>query len=132
MRAFILTVLLWLMASPVMAKQSESVDTGKVTASIVSSHDSVAPGQEFYIALRTVLDEGWHTYWRNPGDSGEPVQINWELPEGVTAGRLAGRYPVPYPRGRLSITALKARRFFPVKFTVSPDVRARLRDYGYL
>ena len=122
MRAFTITVLFWLMASPVMAKQSESVDTGKVVASIVSSHDSVAPGQEFYIALRTVLDEGWHTYWRNPGDSGEPVQIDWELPEGVTAGEISWPLPRPIPTGPIVNYGFEGTPLFPVKFTVSPDV----------
>ncbi len=122
MRAFIITLLVWLMASPVMARQSESVDTGKVTASIVSSHDSVAPGQEFYIALRTVLDEGWHTYWRNPGDSGEPVQISWDLPEGVTAGEISWPLPRPIPTGPIVNYGFEGTPLFPVKFTVSPDI----------
>lgn len=93
MRAFIIMLFIWLIASPTMAKQSESVDTGKVVASLVSSHDSVQPGQDVYIALRTILDEGWHTYWRNPGDSGEPVQIAWQLPEFATAGEI--NWPLP-------------------------------------
>ena len=121
MRAFILTVVIWLLALPTFASESESVDTGKVVASIVSSHDSVAPGQEFYIALRTVLDEGWHTYWRNPGDSGEPVQINWELPEGVTAGEIYWPLPRPIPTGPIVNYGFEGTPLFPVKFTVSPD-----------
>jgi len=47
MRAFILTVVIWLLALPAFASESESVDTGKVVASIVSSHDSVAPGHNY-------------------------------------------------------------------------------------
>lgn len=122
MRAFILAVLFWFAVSPATAKQSESVDTGKVVASIVSSHDSVAPGQDFYIALHTVLDEGWHTYWRNPGDSGEPVQISWELPEGVIAGEINWPLPRPIPTGPIVNYGFEGTPLFPVKFTVSPNV----------
>ncbi len=122
MRAFVLMFLIWLLAWPAFAAESEPVDTGKVTASIVSSHNSVAPGQEFYIALRTVLDEGWHTYWRNPGDSGEPVQINWDLPEGVTAGEISWPIPRPIPTGPIVNYGFEGTPLFPVKFTVSPDV----------
>ena len=121
MRVFLLSVLAWCLALPAMASQSLPVDTGKVTASLVSSHDSVAPGQEFYIALRTELDDKWHTYWRNPGDSGEPVQIDWELPESVTAGRI--NWPLPYaiPTGPIVNYGFEGTPLFPVKFRVSPD-----------
>jgi len=97
MRSLFLAALIWLMALPAFASQSVPVDTGKVTASLVSSHDSVAPGQEFYIALRTELDEHWHIYWRNPGDSGEPTHIEWELPDGVTAGEINWRRRAAFP-----------------------------------
>ena len=121
MRAIALTFLVWLLALPAFASQSIPVDTGKVTASLVSSHDSVAPGQEFYIALRTVLDEGWHTYWRNPGDSGEPVQIDWALPESVSAGDIFWPLPSPIPTGPIVNYGFEGTPLFPVKFTISPD-----------
>jgi len=49
------------------AGESTPIDTGKVVASLVSSHDGLRPGDDFSIALRTVLDAHWHTYWRNSG-----------------------------------------------------------------
>jgi len=122
MRALILSILIWGLALPCFASQSVPVDTGKVTASLVSSHDSVAPGQEFYIALRTVLDEHWHTYWRNPGDSGEPVQIEWELPEGVTAGDINWPLPRPIATGPIINYGFEGAPLFPVKFTVADDI----------
>src|SRR4029453_16493025 len=42
---------------------------------------------------------GWHTYWINPGDSGEPAQIEWSLPTGFTAGAIAWPYPERIPVG---------------------------------
>ncbi|MEP4053398.1 MAG: thioredoxin family protein [Litorimonas sp.] len=122
MRAFLLIFVTWLLAFSAYASESKAIDTGKVTASIVSSHDSVAPGQEFYVALRTTLDEGWHTYWRNPGDSGEPVQTSWDLPEGVTAGGISWPLPRPIPTGPIVNYGFEGTPLFPVKFTVSPDV----------
>ncbi|MEP3889039.1 MAG: thioredoxin family protein [Hellea sp.] len=137
MRVLILTLLTWLLAMPAFASQSIPVDTGKVTASIVSSHDSVAPGQEFYIALRTELDDHWHTYWRNPGDSGEPVQIDWTLPEGVTAGAIHWPLPRPIPTGPIVNYGFEGTPLFPVKFTVSKDVEPGsvitvISDFYYL
>ena len=123
LRVLFLTLLTWLMAMPALASQSVPVDTGKVTASLVSSHDSVAPGQEFYIALRTELDEHWHTYWRNPGDSGEPVQMDWELPDGVTVGDINWPLPRTITTGPIVNYGFEGTPLFPVKFTISKDAK---------
>ena len=122
MRTLLITLLLWLTAvSSVFASTSLSVDTGRVEASLLSSHYRVAPGQTFQIALKTELDEQWHTYWRNPGDSGEPVQISWVLPETVTAGDIVWPLPAPIPTGPIINYGFEGAPLFPVEFSVSDD-----------
>ena len=64
-----------------------------VEAALVPEVSGVAPGKAFTLAVRLRMDEGWHTYWKNPGDSGMPTSVEWELPEGFAAGEL--RWPVP-------------------------------------
>jgi len=51
------------------------------------------PGDTVQAAVRLQMDAGWHTYWRNGGDSGGPTTIAWELPPGLTAGEI--EWPVP-------------------------------------
>jgi len=51
-------------------------------ATLVSSHSVVQAGKPFLLALRMKLDEGWHVYWKNPGDSGMPPSVDWKLPAG--------------------------------------------------
>src|SRR5262249_15710647 len=53
---------------------------------------SIEPGSTFWVGLRQRIAPGWHTYWINPGDSGEPPSIEWKLPEGFAAG------PIVWPR----------------------------------
>ena len=103
------------------AAESELVDTGKVNAQLVSTHDAVAPGQTFHIALRTVLDLDWHTYWRNPGDSGEPVQITWIAPDNVSYGEIIWPLPSPIATGPIINYGFEDVPFFPVPFTVAED-----------
>ncbi len=105
-------------AATAFGRQTETLDTGKVTASLVSSLDRVAPGETVWIALRTELDEGWHTYWRNPGDSGEPVQLTWALPAGVEAGPIAWPLPYPTPTGPIVNYGFEGAPLFPVEMTV--------------
>ena len=39
------------------------------------------------------MPSGWHIYWMNPGDSGEPPKIQWNLPAGFRAGDFLWPYP---------------------------------------
>ncbi len=124
-------------AVPAGARQSLPVDTGKVTASLITDHDSVAPGQSFYIALRTELDDHWHTYWRNPGDSGEPVQVDWTLPDGYDAGPIQWPLPRPIATGPIINYGFEGAPIFPVKISVPNtaqpgDVITITADFYYL
>ena len=122
MRPFLLTILLWLTAvTSAFATSSLPVDTGKVEASLLSSHYTVAPGQVFQIALKTELDDHWHTYWRNPGDSGEPVQISWTVPDIVTAAEITWPLPDTIPTGPIINYGFEDAPLFPVDFTVADD-----------
>lgn len=62
-------------------------------AELVSEYQQVVPGQRLLMALHFIPDEHWHTYWINPGDSGLPTSIDWQLPEGVIAGAI--QWPTP-------------------------------------
>ncbi len=61
---------------------------------LISDSSTVKPGSEFWIGIQFQLEPGWHTYWTNPGDSGEPVKIEWSLPAGWSAGPIV--WPAPH------------------------------------
>src|SRR5262245_30275319 len=65
----------------------------RVQVELLSEVAAVAPGQPFRVALRQRIAPGWHTYWMNPGDSGEPPRIEWDLPSGFRAGEFAWPFP---------------------------------------
>ena len=69
------------------------VATDQVKAHLASEVSSVAPGQSFWVALEFGIRDGWHTYWRNPGDSGQATSVKWRLPEGFTAGDIVWTAP---------------------------------------
>ena len=78
-----------------------SVKTPHVEAEIISRHMAVQPGQAIEVALRLKIIDHWHTYWRNPGDSGLPTKLAWTLPAGFTAGPIAWPHPTKLPLGPL-------------------------------
>ncbi|HME40560.1 MAG TPA: protein-disulfide reductase DsbD domain-containing protein [Steroidobacteraceae bacterium] len=83
-----------LLASPAaFALTGNVVATDNVKAHLVSEVSAVAPGQSFWVALEFDIRDGWHTYWRNPGDSGQATTIKWQLPPGFTAGDILWTTP---------------------------------------
>ena len=45
------------------------------------------------MGLHFELESGWHIYWINPGDSGEPPRVQWRLPAGFRAESI--QWPAP-------------------------------------
>jgi thiol:disulfide interchange protein/DsbC/DsbD-like thiol-disulfide interchange protein len=83
-----------LLASPAAFPLSGNVvATDNVKAHLVSEVSSIAAGQSFWVALEFNIRDGWHTYWRNPGDSGQATTIKWQLPPGFTAGDIVWTTP---------------------------------------
>jgi len=78
-------------ALPGPAAAAPGSDTTKVD--LLSSVRTVSPGHPFYVGIRFRLRKGWHTYWKNPGDSGLPPRISWKLPPGFQAGPI--EWPAP-------------------------------------
>jgi DsbC/DsbD-like thiol-disulfide interchange protein len=60
---------------------------------LVARETAVTAGKGLDIGLHFQLEPGWHIYWVNPGDSGEPPKVEWHLPSGVSAGEI--EWPVP-------------------------------------
>ena len=72
---------------------AEPVDVGHARISIIKDHSDFVPGTSLNIGLKVSMDQGWHTYWENPGDSGGPIEINWDLPDGFAVSNI--KWPLP-------------------------------------
>ncbi|HWV98150.1 MAG TPA: protein-disulfide reductase DsbD domain-containing protein [Candidatus Acidoferrum sp.] len=70
-----------------------SAEAAHTRAQLLLAEDQARPGDTVLAGIRLQMDPGWHTYWKNPGDSGMATQIQWQLPPGVTAGKV--RWPAP-------------------------------------
>jgi thiol:disulfide interchange protein DsbD len=99
------------------------VNTGHLTAELVSQADGVAPGQTVWLAVRQKIQKGWHTYWRNPGDAGEPMKLAWALPSGWRAGEIVWAAPHRLPVGPLMDYGYEDEVLLPVPLTAPADAR---------
>ncbi|MFQ3639421.1 MAG: thioredoxin family protein [Chloracidobacterium sp.] len=72
---------------------AQAVPQPHVKAELIAETTAIRPGTPVWVAIRLELEEHWHTYWRNPGDSGQPTSVKWTLPPGFTADDI--QWPIP-------------------------------------
>src|SRR2546421_4436166 len=77
------------------------VKTEHVEAELVAERASLQPGKPALVGLKLRMEPQWHTYWRNPGDSGLPTKIKWHVPEGWKVGDIQWPFPQNLPVGPL-------------------------------
>jgi thiol:disulfide interchange protein DsbD len=94
-----------------------------LTAQLVALDPAIAPGGAQQVGLLLMLDKGWHVYWTNPGDSGEPPRIAWTLPAGVTAGPMQFPIPQRLPLGPLMDFGYEGEVAFPVTIAAAPTLK---------
>ena len=96
-----LLVLLAFIGAKPLPSAANPVATENVRAQLISEVTAIRSGTPFWVALYLDIRDGWHTYWRNPGDSGLATTIEWSLPDGFTAGDIHWPYPERIPVGSL-------------------------------
>lgn len=105
------------------AALAKPVDTGHLEAELVAQEQGAVPGGTVYVALRQKVDDGWHTYWRNPGDSGQPTEIAWTLPAGWQAGDIVWPTPTRMPIGPLLNYGYSGDFLLPVPIQVPASAK---------
>ncbi|HLY79569.1 MAG TPA: protein-disulfide reductase DsbD domain-containing protein, partial [Caulobacteraceae bacterium] len=106
--------------SPVVAQPGPA---RHVTAELVSERQGIAPGETIHVALRQQIQKGWHTYWRNSGDSGEATRIKWDLPAGWQTSDFVWPAPRRLPVGPLMNYGFEGEVLLPVALTAPANAR---------
>ncbi len=126
--ASIFALPLLLAAVPPAQAVSNSADAPHVHVQLVVPESGFKPGAVADAGLYFRIDKGWHVYWKNAGDAGEPPHIKWTLPDGITAGPLQFPAPKRLPLGPLMDFGYEDEVLFPFTLNVAgtaqpgPDV----------
>lgn len=100
------------------------VKTEQVRAELVAhAPQGVAAGQPLWLGLAIQHQPHWHTYWKNPGDSGLPTSLAWQLPAGFGAGEIQWPAPQRLPIGPLVNYGYEGQLLLPVKIDVPADFK---------
>ncbi|HVT36003.1 MAG TPA: protein-disulfide reductase DsbD domain-containing protein [Nevskiaceae bacterium] len=109
------------LSAPLLASSPEA------TVELLAENTSLHPGQN-WIGLSIQPASGWHVYWQNPGDVGQPTQIELVTPPGVSAGDM--RWPVPRVRTEAGMTSFVYEQPVLHLIPVTVDARApRIVDF---
>jgi thiol:disulfide interchange protein DsbD len=107
MRRFLASVVFFTTAMAAGGATAQPIQAKHSRVELLSQQGAPATGTEILLGVHFILEPGWHIYWINPGDSGQPPSFRWQLPEGFSVGE------VKWPR--------------PERMQSSPQ----LADYGY-
>ena len=105
------------------AQTSGPQRTERIEAELVPMSRWAAPGSTAVVAVRQDIEPGWHTYWRNPGDSGGATTLTWRLPAGVRAGEIV--WPLPERQRLQGLTnyGYEGVVYLPVPVEIPADAR---------
>ena len=98
------------------------VQTEQVRAELLAfAPNGISPGATLWLGLQLTHQPHWHTYWKNPGDSGLATRLHWNLPPGLQAGDIAWPTPQKLRIGPLANFGFEGRVLLPVPVTIGPD-----------
>ncbi len=118
LRSALLPALLALL--PPAASAASEVTTPQVRAELLAhAPEGVAVGKPLWLGLLIDHRPHWHTYWKNPGDSGLPTTLQWTLPAGTHAGDIRWPTPKKLPVGPLMNFGYEGRLLLPVPVTIA-------------
>lgn len=123
MRARNQFLLLLTLLLPFLSHAQATASAPHLSVQMVVPPAQIYPGQNFTAGLYFKLAPGWHVYWVNAGDSGEPPIIHWNLPTGVTAGDMQFPAPKRLPLGPLMDFGYENEVLFPIPMRVAADYK---------
>jgi thiol:disulfide interchange protein len=114
MRTVVLCLFLCLPAGSLLAKSNVEVE-------LLLDAVTARPGDTIMAAIQMRMAPNWHTYWRNPGESGIATDIDWNLPPGLAAHDILWPVPEAHVAGGITTYVHYNETLLLVPITISPE-----------
>ncbi len=90
-----------------------------IKVALYSEQQALVPGSTQWLGVYFQPDPEWHTYWLNPGDSGEAPTLGWHQQQHLTFGEIQWPVPVPIRVAHLVNYGYKQANLLMVPITIS-------------
>ncbi len=116
------------LALPGWAQFNLALKGPKTSARLVLANEAARPGETVMAAVELAMDPGWHTYWKNGGDSGDGTQIHWAAVPGLSFGEILWPVPEKYVAEDLTTYVFHDRAVLLLPISVAADAASGPRD----
>ena len=112
---------------------ANSVNSGHAEISLIKYNQSDLSNDKNLIGIKMDMQKNWHTYWKNPGDSGGPIKIIWKTSENISIGQIKWPTPELIPYDPLMTYGYKDFVIFPFEYVKNFDGNADIKlDLDFL
>ncbi len=125
LKFFLNLALLLCLISPAFAQESapdwDSTEQN-VFIRIFQDKGVIQGGEDVSLVIKQIIRPHWHTYWRNAGDSGEPMRSNWSLPDGFSLSEIKWPTPLKLPFDPLVNYGYEKEALLTQTLTIPSDI----------
>ena len=94
------------------------IKTEHAEVELIAEKTALVRGEKNVIGLSIKHAPHWHTYWKNPGDSGYPTKITWDVPSGYGVGEFDWPTPKRLATGTIINFGYEGEVLLPVAISV--------------
>ena len=107
--------------------EAEPVNTGHANVSLVKFNYPESENKNNLIGIKMDMQKNWHTYWKNPGDSGGPIKIKWDTDENIKIGEIKWPRPELIPYEPLMTYGYKNFVIFPFEYIKKDSLNSKIK-----
>jgi thiol:disulfide interchange protein DsbD len=114
----------WFLSLVLLGLAAPALRAAHTQARLLLADEAAKPGSTVLAGIELRMEPGWHTYWKNPGDSGSATEVKWQLPAGVKTGTMQWPVPRKMPESNLTTYVYEDRVVLLLPLTLSKDLPA--------
>jgi len=107
--------------------EAEPVNTGHANVSLVKFNYPESENKNNLIGIKMDMQKNWHTYWKNPGDSGGPIKIQWDTDKNIKIDEIKWPRPELIPYEPLMTYGYKDFVIFPFEYIKKDSLNSKIK-----
>ena len=118
MKNFLIFIFILLITPSLAQGKIAKADTDHASVEILIESKEIYTNENLVLGIRFDLGPGWHVYWKNPGDSGLPPDINWVTEDGARLDKILWPAPEKTPENPLMTYGYYNELVLPLIFKI--------------